>query len=222
MEDTPDGRDGQPRPDSLLPYDLWTEEALRQVVVRALAHVGAEGMPCEHHFYVSFRTDRPGVSIPTRLLTQYPHEMTIVLQHQFWDLGVTEHTFEVGLSFSGIPERLLIPFDALVGFFDPSVQFGLKFELNGETAQSQAEGDNDAAPADAAPKGKLPALKPAPRLLIAADTAEVSPAPPSDAKPRAKVKSDAQTDTDQAAGDDEDGDKQSAKVLSLDAFRKKP
>ena len=141
MEDTPDGRDGQPRPDSLLPYDLWTEEALRQVVVRALAHVGAEGMPGEHHFYVSFRTDRPGVSIPTRLLTQYPHEMTIVLQHQFWDLTVDEPGgwFSVGLSFGGIPTILHVPFQAVTAFADPHVQFGLRFRPPGEEAANDAK-----------------------------------------------------------------------------------
>ncbi len=128
MEDPPDGA-AAPPPDSLLPYDLWTEEALRHVVVRALAHVGAEGMPGEHHFYVSFRTDRPGVGIPARLIAQYPQEMTIVLQHQFWDLTVDEPEgwFSVGLSFGGIPTTLHVPFNAVTAFADPHVQFGLRF-----------------------------------------------------------------------------------------------
>lgn len=140
MEDPPDGHDGQPKPESLLPYDAWTEEALRQVVVRALAHVGAEGMPGEHHFYVSFRTDRPGVSIPARLMAQYPHEMTIVLQHQFWDLTVDEPGgwFSVGLSFGGIPTTLHVPFQAVTAFADPHVQFGLRFRPPGEEAANDA------------------------------------------------------------------------------------
>ncbi len=137
MEDHEDGRGPQPpRPESLLPYDAWTEEALRHVVVRALAHVGAQGMPGEHHFYVSFRTDRPGVSIPARLLAQYPHEMTIVLQHQFWDLQVDEPGgwFSIGLSFGGIPSTLTVPFGAVTAFADPHVQFGLRFRPPGEEA----------------------------------------------------------------------------------------
>ena len=138
MEDNDDGRDGglPSRPDSLLPYDAWGEEAMRQVVVRALAHVGAEGMPGEHHFYVSFRTDRPGVSIPARLLAQYPHEMTIVLQHQFWDLQVDEPAgwFSVGLSFGGIPSTLNVPLSAVTVFADPHVQYILRFRSPGDEA----------------------------------------------------------------------------------------
>ncbi len=137
MEDTEDGRGGPPqRPESLLPYDAWTEEAQRHVVVRALAHVGAEGMPGEHHFYLSFRTDRPGVIIPARLLAQYPHEMTIVLQHQFWDLQVDEPGgwFTIGLSFGGIPSTLTVPFNAVTAFADPYVQFALRFRPPGDEA----------------------------------------------------------------------------------------
>ena len=140
MEDNDDGAAG--RPDSLLPYDTWTEEALRHVVVRALAYVGAQGMPGEHHFYVSFRTNRPGVAIPARLLAQYPHEMTIVLQHQFWDLQVDEGEgwFSIGLSFSNIPTTLVVPFDAVTAFADPHVQFGLRFRPPGdEAANDEAE-----------------------------------------------------------------------------------
>ena len=133
MEDDQDQAPPQ-RPDSLLPYEEWTEEALRYVVVRALAHVAANGMPGDHHFYVSFRTDRPGVAVPTRLLAQYPHEMTIVLQHQFWDLQVEddEGGFGVGLSFGGIPSKLRVPFDAVTAFADPHVQFGLRFRAPGD------------------------------------------------------------------------------------------
>ena len=150
MEDNEDGAPPQ-RPESLLPYDDWTEEALRHVVVRALAHVGAQGMPGEHHFYVSFRTDRPGVMIPQRLLAQYPHEMTIVLQHQFWDLQVDEPAgwFSIGLSFGGIPTTLKVPFSAVTAFADPHVQFGLRFRPQGE------EPANDD-PADITPKLALP------------------------------------------------------------------
>jgi uncharacterized protein len=117
------------RPDSLLPYDAWAEEALRGVAVRALQFAAEQGVPGAHHFYVSFRTDHPGVVIPTRLLAQYPEEMTIVLQHQFWDLKVDEAAgrFSVGLSFGGVASTLVIPFAALTAFADPHVQFGLRF-----------------------------------------------------------------------------------------------
>lgn len=117
----------QPTPESLLPYETWTQAALRQVVVRAVAYAGEHGLPGEHHFYVTFRTDHPGVVIPPRLRAQYPQEMTIVLQHQFWDLKVDEdEVLTVGLSFSGIPATLVIPSGAIVGFADPHVRFGLR------------------------------------------------------------------------------------------------
>ena len=117
------------RPDSLLPYDAWAEEALRGVAVRALQFAEREGMPGSHHFYVSFRTKHAGVNIPARLLAQYPEEMTIVLQHQFWDLKVDEPAgkFSIGLSFGGVGSVLTIPFAALTAFADPHVQFGLRF-----------------------------------------------------------------------------------------------
>ncbi len=135
MED--DSNDGPTmRPDSLLPYELWTEDALRQVVVTALEFVAQNGLPGEHHFYISFRTDARGVVIPPRLLAQYPHEMTIVLQHQYWDLKVDEaaRLFSVGLSFGGVPATLTVPFAAVTGFADPHVQFGLRFRPPEEAA----------------------------------------------------------------------------------------
>jgi hypothetical protein len=121
--------DKEQQPESLLPYDDWVEAAMRQVVTRALAHAAADGLPGEHHFYVTFRTDYPGVVIPQRLLAQYPQEMTIVLQHQFWDLKMDDEAglFSVGLSFGGVPAALAIPLGAVTGFADPYVQFALRF-----------------------------------------------------------------------------------------------
>jgi hypothetical protein len=118
------------RPGSLLPYDEWTMEALRQVVVRALVYAAEQGLPGEHHFYVTFRTDYPGVVIPTRLRADYPQEMTIVLQHQFWDLAVDVQTevMSVGLSFGGVPTTLRIPLAAITAFADPHVRYGLRFQ----------------------------------------------------------------------------------------------
>ena len=116
-------------PPSLLPYESWLEEAQRQVVIRALSFAGEQGLPGGHHFYVTFRTDYPGVHIPARLLAQYPEEMTIVLQHQFWDLKVDEDgVLTVGLSFSGIPSTLVIPIGAIIGFADPHARFGLRMQ----------------------------------------------------------------------------------------------
>ncbi|OYV38617.1 MAG: hypothetical protein B7Z80_09550 [Rhodospirillales bacterium 20-64-7] len=118
-------------PDSLLPYDDWTQDALRQVVVSALRHVAREGLPGGHHFYVTFKTGYPGVNIPERLRAQYPDEMTIVLQHQFHSLDVTEDgsAMSVGLSFGGVPSILTIPTAAISNFADPEVRFGLQFEV---------------------------------------------------------------------------------------------
>ncbi len=116
-------------PESLLPYDDWTEEALRHVVARAVARAAEKGLPGEHHFYITFRTDHPGTVIPPRLKQKYPEEMTIVLQHQFWDLRMDEAggVISVSLSFSGVPAHLAIPLGALTGFADPHVRFGLRF-----------------------------------------------------------------------------------------------
>lgn len=109
-------------------YDILTQQALRGVVRTVLTDVVKSGLPGEHHFYISFDTQAEGVRLSQRLRAQYPDEMTIILQHQFWDLSVDDDGFEVGLSFGGVPERLVIPFAAVKSFFDPSVQFGLQFE----------------------------------------------------------------------------------------------
>jgi hypothetical protein len=121
--------DQEQRPDSLLPYEEWIENALRHVVAQAIAHVGANGLPGGHHFYLTFRTDHPGVVIPPRLRAQYPQEMTIVLQHQYWDLtfDAEAQLISVGLSFGGVPSTLVIPLDAVIGFADPHIRYGLRF-----------------------------------------------------------------------------------------------
>ncbi len=113
-------------------YDLLVRDALRGVVRQVLSDVARNGLPGEHHFYVSFDTRAEGVRMSSRLKAQYPDEMTIVLQHQFWDLTVTELAFEVGMSFGGVPEKLHVPLHAVKGFADPSVNFGLEFQIDGE------------------------------------------------------------------------------------------
>jgi hypothetical protein len=109
-------------------YDVLARDALRGVLRRVLTDAAEHGLPGEHHFFITFLSTAEGVKLSPRLLAQYPQEMTIILQHQFWDLTVTEDRFEVGLSFGGIAERLVVPFNAIKSFFDPSVQFGLQFE----------------------------------------------------------------------------------------------
>ena len=117
-------------PDSLIPYDEIVQEALRAVVGRVLGQVEASGgnLPGNHHFYITFKTGAPGVSIPTHLTERFPDEMTIVLQNKFWDLAVTDEDFTVGLSFNQIPTKLVIPFGAITAFVDPAVDFGLQFQ----------------------------------------------------------------------------------------------
>ena len=120
-------------------YDVLARDALRGVLRRVLNDAAAHGLPGEHHFFITFLSKAEGVKLSPRLLAQYPDEMTIILQHQFWDLAVFDDRFEVGLSFGGIPERLSIPFNAIKSFFDPSVQFGLQFEPSEITAETTAK-----------------------------------------------------------------------------------
>ena len=119
-------------------YDLLTQQALRGVVRSVLADAAKKGLPGEHHFFITFLSTADGVKLSPRLLAQYPEEMTVILQHQFWDLTVTEERFEVGLSFGGIAERLVVPFNSIKSFFDPSVQFGLQFEPSDAAAEAPA------------------------------------------------------------------------------------
>lgn len=150
----------QPTVESLLPYDEWTEAAMRHVVVRALAHVAAQGLPGEHHFYITFRTEHPGVVMPPRLRSQYPQEMTIVLQHQFWDLKVDEEAglISVGLSFGGVPCTLVVPLGAIVAFADPHIRYGMRFRPDpaDPAADDRPEGVPAGAPATAEQEAKQP------------------------------------------------------------------
>jgi hypothetical protein len=151
-------------------YDVLARDALRGVLRRVLTDAAEHGLPGEHHFFITFVSTAEGVKLSPRLLAQYPEEMTIILQHQFWDLVVTEDRFEVGLSFGGIPERLVVPFAAIKSFLDPSVQFGLQFE------PSEADAAIDA------PEAKLPAV-PAPSALPVADPSPAAENTDEPAKP---------------------------------------
>ena len=138
-----------PTPQSLLPYEVWTARALRAVAIDALEFAAREGLPGEHHFYLSFRTDHPETNIPGHLKARYPQEMTIVLQHRFWDLVVDRvaQRFSVGLSFSGVPSMLSVPFAALTAFQDPQANFGLRFEPELIAAEPEPEPAPEAPPA---------------------------------------------------------------------------
>lgn len=190
----------------LIRYDLLVQEALKGVVKRVLTDAAKDGLPGEHHFYISFRTDKSGVRLSTRLRERYPEDMTIVLQHQYSGLAVNDQAFEVGLSFSGVPERLRIPFDALTGFFDPSVQFGLKFEAQAEAAPTGDEAQIPALPEQVQQLGarKKPAGE---RKTATEKPQEPSPALASE-----------ETSAEAAAPESAS---ETAQVVSLDAFRKK-
>lgn len=135
-------------PDSLIPYDEIVQEALRAVVGRVLGQVEAGGgmLPGNHHFYITFKTEAPGVDIPRHLRERFPDEMTIVLQNKFWDLKVEEDGFSVGLSFNQMPAQLVIPFAAITAFVDPAVDFGLQFQASvGDLApEPHEDAENDA------------------------------------------------------------------------------
>jgi uncharacterized protein len=188
-------------------YEALAQVAMRSMVRMVLARVAKTGLPGEHHFYIAFDTQAPGVSLSKRLREKYPKEMTVVLQHRFWDLGVSDERFEVKLTFDGIPERLSVPFAAIKVFFDPSVPYGLQFEdsdLAGEPL-----GSSEAAAVEAQP-GKLekkPRSSRKPRSEKAAE-------PPRPERPVGRPQI--------VASKPESGDASNEnKVVSIDAFRKK-
>ena len=118
--------------DDLIRYDILTQDALRLMVAKLLDEVARTGLPGEHHFFITFDTCAPNVQLSARMKQKYPDEMTIVVQHRFWQLEVSEDHFQIGLSFDEIPETLVVPFAAIKGFYDPSVKFGLQFEVQVE------------------------------------------------------------------------------------------
>jgi hypothetical protein len=153
-------------------YDVLARDAMRGVLRRVLEDAAKRGLPGDHHFYITFLTQAEGVKLSPRLMAQYPEEMTIILQHQFWDLAVHEDRFEVGLSFGSVPEKLVVPFAAIKSFLDPSVQFGLQFE---PAAPAAAEGATPvaAAPSPSPPDKPKSEAQPADTEKKPADGAEV-------------------------------------------------
>ena len=189
-------------------YDILAQDALRGMVRTVLEDIAKSGLPGEHHFYITFDTGADGVRVSQRMRAQYPNEMTIVLQHQFWDLKVTEDEFEVGLSFGGVPERLVVPFAAITAFADPSVQFALQFQdVNADAPEAVAPAgagapvqENEAKPKRLPPKQKK-------EPTVPSLTAVPPPANPA----QAPATSDGNPDKPQGGGE----------VVRLDRFRKK-
>ena len=176
-------------PTDLIRYDLLVQDALRAVVRKVLSEAARAGLPGEHHFNIAFKTQAPGVVVPPAIRRRFPIEMSIILQHEFWDLAVTQDAFEVSLNFSRRPERLIVPFDAITGFSDPSVPFGFKLEPR----VHEGPAEQKIGPALAASSAKPDPVKPSePAVAKPGVAAEKAPGPAA-----------------------------AAKVVSIDAFRKK-
>ena len=154
-------------PEDLMRYDLMAQDALRGVVRSALAQVARSGLPGDHHLFIALDTRQSGMQISDKLRQKYPEEITIVLQHQFWNLEVREAEFSVDLTFDNVLEKLVVPFTAVKGFFDPSVQFGLQFEIKpatqGDVTAKEAAGELVSAPATR--KAGAPARSKQPRAV---------------------------------------------------------
>ncbi len=216
----------------LIRYDLQVQEALRGVVRKVLSDTARDGLPGEHHFYITFRTPSAGVKMSNRLREQYPEEMTIILQYQFWDLKVEESFFEVGLHFKNVPELLRVPFDAVSGFYDPSVQFGLKFEAQGEEVDEFEDDDEEAIVGPVANPQRPVAETSRPKLRGAASEPDMIPAKSSapaiekaaslkDKPSKEKAAKDFGSRQTAATPDANEAPKEESKVVSIDAFRKK-
>ncbi len=183
--------------EDLIRYDILAQDALRGVIRKVLSEVNRTGLPGNHHFFITFVTSAPGVRISTRLHEKYPEQMTIVIQHQYWDLEVSETGFEVTLSFNDVSEKLVIPYSSIRGFYDPSVNFELEFEVKTESGTSHEP------------------------LHIVKHDEETTP-PVVVTKPKSATKPKSPKLVTKKTGDDaSEAPKPSADVVSLDAFRKK-
>jgi hypothetical protein len=184
--------------DDHIRYDILAQDALRGVMRKVLVEVARTGLPGNHHFFITFLTNAPGVRVSSRLRERYPEQMTIVLQFQYWDLKVTDTGFEVGLSFSDVPEKLEVPFAAVRGFYDPSVNFELEFDVKSEPA--------------------------APVALDVLVEKKPEPAPtkvPAIGGKKAEARAKAEPAAKKPAVEAADNGQKGADVVSLDAFRKK-
>lgn len=198
------------KPEDLLRYDILTQEALLGVIHRILDEVSKTGLPGEHHFFITFDTQSPSVQLSERMRERYPEEMTIVIQHTFWNLKVHERHFEIDLSFDDIRERLSIPFLAVKGFFDPSVKFGLQFDLPPTEDENSAE------------ESAVTVLEPdttSAKVPVKSGARELGPT--KKLGKTGKAKSNKKTAKEPEKKPDEENESGSADVVSLDAFRKK-
>lgn len=193
-------------------YDLLAQDALRGVVRMALERVREEGLPGSHYFYISFITSFPGVEISDDLKAQHPHEMMIILQHQFWDLEVGDEGFTVTLSFKKVPERLVIPYKAVKGFIDPSVQFGLQFHV---------EGEGDLMPGETAQEGEEASELAATPIPFPDAEAQGESVKAFTRPDRDETRADGADEKDDEAPDDDTDPPPKGDVVELDAFRKK-
>lgn len=186
--------------EDILRYDILVQNALRGVIRKVLSEIDKTGLPGNHHFFITFMTGAPGVKVSNRVREQYPDQMTIVLQHQFWELEINETGFGIGLSFSDVPEKLYIPYTAIRGFYDPSVNFELEFDVEQADEEDAVEGASEVTSSD-----------------------DSDPIVQDDQKENNKSK--AAKSKEQDESDDEDveaeDDEASAEVVSLDAFRNK-
>jgi len=212
-------------------YQALAQNAMRGIVRTVLTRVAKSGLPGEHHFYIAFKTSAPGVILSQRLREKYPEEMTVVLQHRFWDLVVGEDRFEVKLTFDSVPERLVVPFAAIKVFFDPSVPYGVQFDEleaegaaarrlaapRGEASRAEARG-GEAANAAASPEGSRSEKKArSPRRPASEKGAE---RPQAAGRAPGKLPASKVPDPDPDSGPDS-GPDPGPKVVSIDAFRKK-
>jgi len=218
--------------DSLIDYEALAQEAMRNVVRSVLIETAAKGLPGDHHFYISFDTLAPGVILSKRLREKYAEEMTIVLQHRFWDLIIDDVRFEVKLTFDGIPERLVVPFKSIRVFFDPSVRYGLQFETISSATEMNADSDDDldAAFDDPFASRELSRTKPPVAVPLRKDRPGLAELTPGALLANSTTNSDsdkdgdedvAETELDATGTDQADADNSGAEIVSLDAFRKK-
>ena len=198
--------------EDLIRYDVLTQDAFRDVIRKVLEEVSVAGLPGEHHFFITFKTDHPGVRLSARMRERYPEEMTIVVQHSFWDLKVTENGFEIDLSFDDILERLRVPFSSLKSFYDPYVKFGVQFDVNHLEAANADEGGNET---------DMPATDNLPQV---AQTREITTSKPGKSKAKQAKKKKSKTEEKPDVAEEEviaeESDGGSAEIVSLDQFRK--
>ena len=199
------------QPEDLIRYDVLTQEALRDVIRKVLEEVASSGLPGEHHFFITFRTDHPSVRLSARMRERYPEEMTIVIQHSFWDLKITDTYFEIDLSFDDILERLRVPFSSLKGFFDPHVKFGVQFDADYLEA---ANGDVEVTIESSDDDGEVENLPQVAQRRDMTKAEKKQPAKKKSAPPAEEKSKDTVKDVPEESAE-------GAEIVSLDQFRKK-